>query len=31
MDVYMQPLVDEFKMLWEEGIKIVEALDTPLE
>jgi hypothetical protein len=21
MDAYMQALVDEFKMLWEEGIK----------
>jgi len=31
MDVYMQPLVDEFKMLWEEGMKIVDASNTPLE
>jgi hypothetical protein len=31
MDVYMQPLVDESKMLWEEGMKIVDASNTPLE
>jgi hypothetical protein len=27
----MQPLVDEFKMLWEEDIKIVDASNTPSE
>ncbi len=31
MDVYLQPLVEELKMLQEEGMKVVDAPKSPLE
>jgi len=31
MDLYLQPLVEELKMLWEEGMKVVDAPKSPLE